>query len=774
MSGGVPPKWFALFVLIQHLLPHLIRLLRWQLGPFARSAYFSARGFRKKGNGQEYEHQRIPSDAVRLLRIRRHIFLPWLRTFHLITVADEELGNIEYDAVSYTWDNQATSSFIQINGHAFGITENVRDLLLGLTSRERHHLLWIDAICIDQASNVEKVSQVRKMGQIYKQARKVPVWLAPPFHSATAKAPVECLLLNDMFGKPSISWLGDLLSHRYWTRAWIVQEVALGRRVEVHYKGNIVEWDEVKAKVVAKPRYWSSRPVLAPHLPSTYVPANDFCDFFTTADHFATSQADSRFGLKSRPEIEDFFILADRMIEPPAYVDTSTLIGLRQIRRISEIKERGLRNMRQFPALVLECAGTSSSDARDKIFAFLGLVHESEHAVAADYTVSVHELFNIFARAIWTVRGGPEDLSYFDPLRLAGIGWSGHLVQGQPSWVTNWSQLPDTVHDGFSAQILHGYQAGGQKRRRIRGRLRGDLAILDKSCRIDKINAISGTIDIDFATIDGRVNIVARSWLEEICDIVQTQQLRLEELETLGVRSRRMRERDFRANPGRWRGAIFRTLTAQSQSYWGWIPERHSANGNVFERPDRCDMKALKGWYASWLNGSLGRRDFHIPDIDRELELAFEVWARLPFLYDLNTKGHLSISKRHLKILLAQAARFSLAARPHIQGRCFALTRSGHMCLVPPYTRVGDEIWVNEFASVPYVYRSMRMYQVAPEVSRRLNFHFGLNPMSTMRRTYQVVGHCFALGLMDGERTILRQDKEDWDRWKRRHKIILI
>jgi hypothetical protein len=37
--------------------------------------------------------------------------------------------------------------------------------------------VWVDAICIDQRNGVEKISQIRLMGDIYRRSSQVLVWL---------------------------------------------------------------------------------------------------------------------------------------------------------------------------------------------------------------------------------------------------------------------------------------------------------------------------------------------------------------------------------------------------------------------------------------------------------------------------------------------------------------------------------------------------------------------------------------------------------------------
>jgi hypothetical protein len=59
------------------------------------------------------------------------------------------------------------------------ITENLHSALRQLRQTENHRILWVDAVCINQSDDVEKGRQVALMGEIYKRASSVLVWLAP-------------------------------------------------------------------------------------------------------------------------------------------------------------------------------------------------------------------------------------------------------------------------------------------------------------------------------------------------------------------------------------------------------------------------------------------------------------------------------------------------------------------------------------------------------------------------------------------------------------------
>jgi hypothetical protein len=41
------------------------------------------------------------------------------------------------------------------------------------------HLLWIDALCINQDDVNERTQQVRMMGDVYSSAEQVIIWLGP-------------------------------------------------------------------------------------------------------------------------------------------------------------------------------------------------------------------------------------------------------------------------------------------------------------------------------------------------------------------------------------------------------------------------------------------------------------------------------------------------------------------------------------------------------------------------------------------------------------------
>jgi len=99
-------------------------------------------------------------------------------------------------------------------------------------------MVWVDAICIDQANVSERNQQVAKMNSIYEQALRVVVYLGSDLadgqdHQETTRRthrPRHRLLDLETKLPPQsgVSW-AKLLQRRYFTRIWVVQELILAR-----------------------------------------------------------------------------------------------------------------------------------------------------------------------------------------------------------------------------------------------------------------------------------------------------------------------------------------------------------------------------------------------------------------------------------------------------------------------------------------------------------------------------------------------------------------
>lgn len=88
---------------------------------------------------------------------------------------DEARGR--YEALSYVWGSQTGDREIYCNDKPYHVTTNCLLALRYLRRKAKARSLWVDAICIDQSSNAERGHQVELMGEVYKFAKNVIIWL---------------------------------------------------------------------------------------------------------------------------------------------------------------------------------------------------------------------------------------------------------------------------------------------------------------------------------------------------------------------------------------------------------------------------------------------------------------------------------------------------------------------------------------------------------------------------------------------------------------------
>ncbi|KAK0716075.1 heterokaryon incompatibility, partial [Lasiosphaeris hirsuta] len=85
-----------------------------------------------------------------------------------------------FTALSYAWDSEKGTEQIVCDGALITVTKNcvaaLRNIRLNTDKEQR---VWVDAICINQAATAtaEKNQQIGIMGDIYKKADSVRVWL---------------------------------------------------------------------------------------------------------------------------------------------------------------------------------------------------------------------------------------------------------------------------------------------------------------------------------------------------------------------------------------------------------------------------------------------------------------------------------------------------------------------------------------------------------------------------------------------------------------------
>jgi hypothetical protein len=218
-----------------------------------------------------YIYDPIPTGHIRLLvlnpSLTSHEELNWsLQTVPLGSQSTRPM--VAFEALSYTWGNSQQTYPLICDGHELRIHYNLHAALPYLARRPSNLPLWIDAVCINQKNETEKLVQIRLMSEIYRSASRVWVWLGiaeepaageaiktlipklKEIHEKVKSLPHEDSVEPAEFGLPgydSPAWtaLEKILKSPWFLRLWIVQEAALAREIACLFGSHVIDWDEL-------------------------------------------------------------------------------------------------------------------------------------------------------------------------------------------------------------------------------------------------------------------------------------------------------------------------------------------------------------------------------------------------------------------------------------------------------------------------------------------------------------------------------------------------
>jgi hypothetical protein len=322
-----------------------------------------------------------------------------------------------YAALSYTWGDTESSESIMLDGKTLKIGKTLTQALMHLQHDDKTLVLWIDAVCINQADMLEKTEQVQQMGAIFERASLVLAWLGPAAdesdlalkkllkmarmaflganidsntsHVETRKryqASLDALLSQVTVGEGAevdlpMTPILHLFQRPWWQRVWVMQEVVMAKSVIF-----ICGHDEI---------------------PSLFL-----------------NQA--------------FMFLVQLSMHParPTYVDANAVLRVKELDRRPMMMLNGslggvMYRNKPFIELLEGTGPLSATDPRDKIFALLGMACDRENLkLRADYSKPCEAVYSELAATL--LKSG----------ELGVLSWVQHpkTLRNLPTWVPDFSR----------------------------------------------------------------------------------------------------------------------------------------------------------------------------------------------------------------------------------------------------------------------------------------------------------------------------------------------
>ena len=341
-----------------------------------------------------------------------------------------------YFALSYCWGAQVLDTPIQCNGAVMYITKALAQALRQINRHFRSQRpwtlsaewIWIDQISINQGDVLERSQQVKLMGSIFSQSVQTLVWLGTkhdgchrawnlidqiyqivqtehPNANYIADIPIRMFSLAKHFeyGLPEwkdAAWehLRVLLRNPYFSRVWVIQEVALSPKDPVILHG----YHEYSWEKLGWTASWLRR--------AGYLRLDNLPTQFHSIDTISNI----------------------RRSKVPWSLDA---------------------------LLVTTSMKFKATDQRDKVYGLLGIACETAgttqwpEALLPDYELPIAQVYAKVAEFLISKSGSLAILTRRPPWPSRSAFGSPYFeVEGGPSWVPNWSSLA-TKDDSYTKML---------------------------------------------------------------------------------------------------------------------------------------------------------------------------------------------------------------------------------------------------------------------------------------------------------------------------------
>lgn len=488
-----------------------------------------------------------------------------------------------YIAISYAWGDRSPVGRFQSDQEGaaeFEYNRAVFEILDAVVPEGSTLYLWIDALCVNQRDDVERGIQVALMSEVFGKARQVVVFLGEADEDTTTNMDllyragpvmeVDCPRIfhdhhlarveaeSTKAEIPLRAWrsVHCLMSRRWFTRYWVIQEVALGTHPVVTCGRHAVSWDLFSTVY----SWLDGRDSMISSLVDGTLPYEG-TSYLTKL--LAQPWANLRYLTKTRQE------------EPLVY-------------------QWMINNFDRFEA----------TDPRDRVFAITGLASLSEaeeEDFRPDYNVRVEELYTQVARRLLMKDDGVETLY------RAGIGFP-RLLGLLPSWVPDWTSKRewDYLYNQPTKRKPH---PAGLMEFRVGFVPESPRVATLHGCVVDSVVRLGPTKDVYFRTRPWSERHEAdRHWTESVLELIASYTPAFD----LSTASR-----NTPSGPSWWKYCLWGTLLANQQQkvfeecvFDRYLEQIGCSARKPWDPPDPKVEERAWGFTRSARNVTYGRRFF--------------------------------------------------------------------------------------------------------------------------------------------------------------------
>ena len=165
-----------------------------------------------------YTYQRLDENEIRLLKVEPGSEDEQIQGT-VSHVHFSSPGDLRYETISYCWGDSQRRGTVILDGFQIDVPASSVDALKCMRHPDRHRVLWIDSICINQADIIERNSQVDMLGSIYASSLMNLVYLGEDDGTGEAAKKAVADVLEDIRAETNdLREFRDVIEQFRWLR----------------------------------------------------------------------------------------------------------------------------------------------------------------------------------------------------------------------------------------------------------------------------------------------------------------------------------------------------------------------------------------------------------------------------------------------------------------------------------------------------------------------------------------------------------------------------